>query len=212
MKVAATNANVLITGESGTGQGAGGQLHSRAQRARAAPFIKVNCSAIPENLVESELFGHERGAFTGAVACETGLFEVAHRGTIFLDEIADLAASAQAKILRVLQSGEIQKVGSERHHGGRAHALRNAQGSEEGGGRGASFAKISSTGSTSCRSACRRCANARRYSAARPVPDAAAGRAQQHARESPSTMRCSRNSSVIDWPGNVRELQNVLER
>ena len=76
--------------------------------------MKVNCSAIPESLIESELFGHEKGSFTGAIALRKGLFEVAHRGVIFLDEIADLAASAQAKILRVLQSGEIQRVGAER--------------------------------------------------------------------------------------------------
>jgi transcriptional regulator with GAF, ATPase, and Fis domain len=73
----------------------------------------VNCSAIPENLVESELFGFAKGAFTGAVSSKRGLFEVAHRGTIFLDEVADLSLSAQAKILRVVQSGEMQKVGSE---------------------------------------------------------------------------------------------------
>jgi two-component system, NtrC family, nitrogen regulation response regulator NtrX len=112
--VSQTNANVLITGESGTGKElVANSIHSHSAR-REAPFVKVNCSAIPENLIESELFGYERGAFTGAAGAKRGLFEVANRGTIFLDEVADLALSAQAKILRVLQSGEIQKVGAER--------------------------------------------------------------------------------------------------
>jgi two-component system nitrogen regulation response regulator NtrX len=113
IKVAQTNASVLITGESGAGKElVANCIHAHSDRAHA-PFVKVNCSAISESLVESELFGHERGAFTGAVAARKGLFEIAHHGVIFLDEIADLAQAAQAKILRVLQSGEIQRVGSE---------------------------------------------------------------------------------------------------
>ncbi|GFE83837.1 sigma-54-dependent Fis family transcriptional regulator [Steroidobacter agaridevorans] len=112
-RVAKSNANVLITGESGVGKElVANSIHAHSERAEQA-FVKVNCSAIPDSLIESELFGHERGAFTGATASKKGLFEVAHRGVIFLDEIADLSVSAQAKILRVLQNGEIQKIGSE---------------------------------------------------------------------------------------------------
>jgi two-component system nitrogen regulation response regulator NtrX len=114
LRIAATQANVLISGESGTGKELiASTLHAHSDR-RDAPFVKVNCSAIPESLVESELFGYEKGAFTGAVAAKRGLFELAHRGTIFLDEVADLSLSAQAKILRVLQSGEIRRVGAEK--------------------------------------------------------------------------------------------------
>jgi DNA-binding NtrC family response regulator len=114
LKVAGKNANVLITGESGTGKElVANTIHAQSER-RQGPFVKVNCSAIPESLVESELFGHESGAFTGAVGNKRGLFEVAHRGVIFLDEVADLSLAAQAKILRVVQNGELQKVGSEK--------------------------------------------------------------------------------------------------
>jgi two-component system, NtrC family, nitrogen regulation response regulator NtrX len=114
LRVASTQASVLITGESGTGKElVAAAIHANSARKDAA-FIKVNCSAIPDTLVESELFGHERGAFTGAGDRKRGLFEAAHRGTIFLDEVADLSAAAQAKILRVVQSGEIQKLGSDR--------------------------------------------------------------------------------------------------
>ncbi len=113
-KVAKANASVLITGESGTGKElVANAVHAQSERS-SHPFVKVNCSAIPDSLVESELFGHEKGAFTGAASAKRGLFEIAHRGSVFLDEVADLSLSAQAKILRVLQSGEIQKIGSEK--------------------------------------------------------------------------------------------------
>jgi two-component system, NtrC family, nitrogen regulation response regulator NtrX len=112
-KVAKTHASVLITGESGTGKElVAGSIHAQSDRSEG-PIVKVNCSAIPDTLLESELFGYEKGAFTGAVANKKGLFESAHRGTIFLDEVADLSLPAQAKILRVLQNGEIQKVGAQ---------------------------------------------------------------------------------------------------
>lgn len=113
LKVAHTGASVLISGESGTGKElVANAIHAHSDR-RERTFVKVNCSAIPENLIESELFGYLKGAFTGASANKRGLFEVANRGTLFLDEVADLSLGAQAKILRVVQGGEMQKVGSE---------------------------------------------------------------------------------------------------
>ncbi|MBK6578073.1 MAG: sigma-54-dependent Fis family transcriptional regulator [Sandaracinaceae bacterium] len=113
-KVAPTNGRVLITGESGTGKELVARaMHRLSQRSKEA-FVKVNCAAIPAELIESELFGYERGAFTGAAGRKKGVFELAHGGTLFLDEIGDMSASAQAKVLRALQSGEITRVGSER--------------------------------------------------------------------------------------------------
>jgi DNA-binding NtrC family response regulator len=113
-KVAPTRSRVLITGESGTGKELIARAIHRNSSVSAGTFVKVNCAAIPPELIESELFGHERGAFTGAVAKKRGLFEVADGGTIFLDEIGDMALSAQAKVLRVLQTGEFTRVGGEK--------------------------------------------------------------------------------------------------
>jgi two-component system nitrogen regulation response regulator NtrX len=110
-KVGRSRARVLITGQSGSGKELVARAVHEASDRRDEPFVKVNCAAIPRDLIESELFGHERGAFTGATAQKLGLFEVADGGTILLDEIGDMALGAQAKVLRVLQSGEIMRVG-----------------------------------------------------------------------------------------------------
>jgi two-component system nitrogen regulation response regulator NtrX len=113
-KVAPTRSRILITGESGTGKELIARALHRNSSVSNGAFVKVNCAAIPPELIESELFGHERGAFTGAVAKKRGLFEVADGGTIFLDEIGDMALPAQAKVLRVLQTGEFTRVGGEK--------------------------------------------------------------------------------------------------
>jgi two-component system nitrogen regulation response regulator NtrX len=113
-KVAPTKGRVLITGESGTGKELIARAIHDASSVAQAEFVKVNCAAIPPELIESELFGHEKGAFTGAVVKKRGLFEVADHGTIFLDEIGDMAQNAQAKVLRVLQQGELVRVGGEK--------------------------------------------------------------------------------------------------
>jgi DNA-binding NtrC family response regulator len=113
-KVAPTDSTVLIFGESGTGK----ELVARAVHEQSArsqgPIVPVNCASIPESLIESELFGHEKGAFTGAVSSRAGLVEAAHGGTLFLDEIGELSLAAQARLLRVLQEGEIRRVGASR--------------------------------------------------------------------------------------------------
>jgi formate hydrogenlyase transcriptional activator len=111
-QVAPTDATVIILGETGTGKELFARaVHERSPR-RNQPFVRVNCAALPSTLIETELFGHERGAFTGAVSVRQGRFEVAHQGTLFLDEIGDLPADVQAKLLRVLQEGEFERVGS----------------------------------------------------------------------------------------------------
>jgi two-component system, NtrC family, nitrogen regulation response regulator NtrX len=113
-KVAPTSGRVLILGESGSGKELiAAEIHRQSKRA-AGPFVKVNCAAIPAELIESELFGHEKGSFSGAAARRRGQFEVAHGGTLFLDEIGDMSPSAQAKVLRALQTGEVTRVGSEK--------------------------------------------------------------------------------------------------
>ena len=113
-KVAPTNARVLITGENGTGKElVARQLHELSQRC-SGPFVEVNCAAIPSELIESQLFGHEKGSFTSAIKQKKGDFELADGGTLFLDEIGDMSLSAQAKVLRALQENKIVRVGGEK--------------------------------------------------------------------------------------------------
>ena len=210
--VARTNSTILLTGESGTGKGLVAQaIHFHSLR-RDRPMVSLNCGAMPETLLESELFGHMRGAFTGAETNKKGLLEVAEKGTIFLDEIGEMSAVMQVKLLRVLQERRFRRVGGleELQADIRVIAATN-QDLSKAVAEGVS-ARTCSTASTSSRSRCRRSASAARTSRCWPSTSW---------RSTPS--RWGRRSRAIarpalellqqhDWPGNIRELENVIER
>ena len=211
-KVAPTDSNVLIQGESGTGKELVARaLHNLSRRAKA-PLISVNCAAIPETLIESELFGHEKGAFTGASAGRAGLVEAADGGTLFLDEIGELPLEAQARLLRVLQEGEIRRVGSVQSQKVDVRLIAATH---------RDLKTLAKTGQF------REDLYYRLHVIALKLPPlrergndvleiAKAFLARQGERMSSDEMRFSRDAEQAirhySWPGNVRELENAIER
>ncbi len=211
-KVAPTKASVLITGESGTGKELVSRAIHRLSPRKDGPFIKVNCAAIPRELIESELFGHERGSFTGAQARKRGLFEQAHGGTLFLDEIGDMDLAAQAKVLRALQNGEVVRVGAEHaiHVDARVLAATNRDLSKavaDGGFREDLFFRLNVF-------PIRAPALRERLD---DIPPLAEAFIESFCRENGLKTK-SIEAPVLEalqrrrWPGNVRELKNVVER
>jgi two-component system response regulator AtoC len=210
-QVAPHGTTVLITGESGTGKEVVARAIHRMSPRRERPFVAVNCGAIPENLLESELFGHVRGSFTGATADRIGLFEEADRGTLLLDEVGDLPAALQVKLLRVLQEGEVRRVGETRSRPVDVRLLaataRDLEADvEQGGFREDLFYRL----------------NVVRLHLAplrdRPEDiDGLIASLLERARRrlgrviaiAPEAIEAARSR---DWPGNVRELENALER
>jgi formate hydrogenlyase transcriptional activator len=210
--VAPTDATVLVQGETGTGKELIAQaLHELSERSKQ-PFIKVNCAAIPATLLESELFGHEKGSFTGAFAQKLGRFEMAHKGTLFLDEIGELPLELQPKLLRAIQEQEVERVGGNRtiHVDIRLIAATNRnlkQMVEEGKFRSDLFYRLHvfPLNVPSLRE--------RRGD----IPLLTRYFIQKHAQRMGKDIETIPTSALealtrYDWPGNIRELQNVLER
>ena len=207
MKVAPTDSTVLISGESGTGKeliASGIYEHSTR---RSKPFIKINCVAIPEGLLESELFGHEKGSFTGAIEQKKGKFEIADKGTIFLDEIGDMPLTTQAKLLRVLQEKEFERVGGTRqiHVDIRFIAATNKNLLEmikEGKFREDLYFRLNvfSISLPALRD---------RKEDIIPIANYFLGSLPKKAKLSTSALQ---ELIGYSWPGNVRELRNVLEQ
>lgn len=210
--VASTDATVLITGESGTGKELlANEVHRQSLRSQR-PFVKVNCSAIPREMFESEFFGHVRGAFTGAIRDRLGRFQLADRGTIFLDEIGDLPLELQPKLLRVLQEGEFDRVGEDqaRKVDVRVIAATNqdlARAVHTGGFRQDLFYRLTvfPLDLPPLR--------ARKSDIPQLASHAVADVARRHRLPAPPlTLEDVERLQRYDWPGNIRELQNVIER
>ena len=211
-EVAPTDASVVLFGETGTGKELFAQaIHDRSPRA-GRPYVRVNCAGLPTTLMESELFGHERGAFTDAVAMRRGRFETADTGTLFLDEIGDLALEAQAKLLRVLQEGEFERVGSSQSRTVDVRVIaathRDLEADVESGRFRADLYY-------------RLCVFPIRLPALRERPEdvpllvwSFIHRRQQRLRRHVTRIPPAGLAALqaYSWPGNVRELENIVER
>ena len=211
-QVARSDVSVLLLGESGTGKELLAAHVHRESPFASGPFVKVNCAAIPTELIESELFGHEKGAFTGAAALRRGKFELADGGTIFLDEVGDLHEASQAKLLRILQDGELQRVGGEQpiRVSVRVISATNRRLDElvaAGTFREDLFYRLSVVPIRvpALRERRRTSASSWRTSSPSSARATTSGRARSIPTSSPVLERYA-------WPGNVRELRNVVER
>ena len=210
--IAPTNAWVLIMGENGTGKELVARSLHRLSRRNGKPFIEVNCAAIPEDLIESELFGHEKGAFTGATQKKRGKFDLAHEGTIFLDEVADMSLKAQAKILRILQEKKFERVGGTKmiHVDVRVIAATNKdleKEMEEGRFRQDLYYRLNVI-------PLQIAPLRERREDIPPLVDRFLRDFAAKEGEDPKTITEEALALLVDhdWPGNVRELKNIVER
>ncbi len=211
-RAASTRAKVLIVGESGTGKELVARAIHRNSRRAAGPFVPLNCAALPDNLIESELFGHARGAFTGATLAHKGKFEQAHRGTLFLDEIGDMALATQAKLLRALEEQQVHRVGGESAVPVDVRLLAATHSDLEGRVRDGSFREdlfyrlnVLTIHVPPLRQ--------RREDIAELAAFFLAAFSKEHDRRV-THLTASASAALIahDWPGNVRELRNAIER
>ena len=211
-RVAPTDAAVLLLGPSGSGKELFARAHQQLSRRAPGPFVAFNCAAVPETLVESELFGHERGAFTGASARHVGRFEQAHRGTLFLDEIGEVPLATQAKLLRALEEHRITRLGGEGEIGVDARVVAASNRDLEEAVAGGSFRR-----DLFHRIAVfpiRLPALAERREDIPALALYLLGRAAARHRVEVPTLRPAAMAALVlaPWPGNVRELANLLER
>ena len=212
-RVAPTNATVLITGETGTGKELVARaIHRNSLRAEK-PLVSVNCAAFTETLLESELFGHERGAFTGADRAREGVFEAAHEGTLFLDEAAEMSLPAQAKLLRVLTDGLVTRLGSTkpRHTDVRLLVATNRDLKRRVAGRPFSRRSVLSAGGGSANGSCH-CAIIARISPSFVLTSWRKLSAILKRRRAESATEAIQTLLSYDFPGNIRELRNLIER
>ena len=212
-RVAETDSTVLLLGETGTGKELDRARHPRLSRRRDAVMVKVNCGALPSSLAESELFGHERGAFTGAVQQKRGRFELANNGTIFLDEVGELSLDVQVKLLRVLQEQELERLGSTRPTkvNIRVIAATNRDLQAEVRARELPVGSVLSSQHLSDSHPAAARAEGGRAAARRALRD----RLREPDGKDPSIASARwplPGSPRTRWPGNVRELANVMER
>jgi len=210
--IAPTGLNVLITGESGVGKEIVTLHLYQASPRNGKPFVKVNCAAMPEGLLESELFGHEKGAFTGAERKRKGKFELAHRGLLFLDEVGDLPLNLQSKLLRVLQSGEFSSLGSEQDKSVDVWIIAATNNDLKGKIKKGSFREDLYYRLNTINI---------HIPPLRERPDDIPPLVEYYARQYSPLFNNKifeiddmfiKKLQAYDWPGNVRELQNVLKR